>query len=128
LPGTSRSKVGCEAIDDPCTKRIVPLGAEGWRFRQRKSRISPSLVGRLVQCSVPFIERLLCKNTARGKSLEEDRNVRRSRGPGYVSQAADAPRQGARDAACIARKGPRHLADLDLAAVRRRSARARQRA
>src|SRR5687767_11805468 len=51
-PGTCRSKVGCEAIDEPCTNRIVPRGppaAEG--LCHRKSLISPFLV----QYSVPFI-------------------------------------------------------------------------
>src|SRR3954469_18221524 len=52
LPGTCRSKVGCEAIDEPCTKRMVAFGApaaEG--LFQRKSLTSPFRV----QCSVPFI-------------------------------------------------------------------------
>src|SRR6185503_2573245 len=52
-PGTCRSKVGCEPIDEPCTKRIVPLGvpaAEG--FCQRKSLTSPLWV----QCSLPCME------------------------------------------------------------------------
>src|SRR3989440_1889879 len=55
-PGTCRSKVGCEAIDEPCTKRIVPLGvpaAEG--FCQRKSLTAPLRV----QCSLPCMERIL---------------------------------------------------------------------
>src|SRR6185436_14995629 len=50
-PGTYRSKVGCEAIDEPCTKRTVPkcgTPAAGFLF-QRKSRTSPFFV----QCSVP---------------------------------------------------------------------------
>src|SRR5215210_3950676 len=52
LPGTCRSKVGCEAIDEPCTKRRVAFSApaaEG--LFQRKSLTSPLRV----QCSVPFI-------------------------------------------------------------------------
>src|SRR3954469_22507454 len=51
-PGTSRSKVGCEAIEEPCTKKSVPFGApaaEG--LCQRNSLTSPLRV----QCSVPFI-------------------------------------------------------------------------
>ena len=28
-PGTCRSKVGCEAIDEPCTNRMVPAGPDG---------------------------------------------------------------------------------------------------
>src|SRR5471030_266090 len=50
-PGTLRSNVGCDAIEDPCTKRIVPAGvvpAAGFLF-QRKSLTSPFFV----QCSVP---------------------------------------------------------------------------
>src|SRR5215475_4052540 len=49
-PGTCRSKVGCDAMDDPCTNRIVPLVVTGSsaHFSNRKSLTSP----RLVQCSV----------------------------------------------------------------------------
>src|ERR1700758_5383844 len=50
-PGTCRSKVGCEAIDEPCTKRIVPFFSapcNGGLFHRN------SLTLRLfVQCSVP---------------------------------------------------------------------------
>ena len=28
-PGTCRSKVGCDAIDEPCTNRMVPAGPDG---------------------------------------------------------------------------------------------------
>src|SRR5262245_713097 len=52
-PGTCRSKVGCEAIDEPCTNSIVPalaLGSAGL-FCQRNRRISPLRV----QCSRPAI-------------------------------------------------------------------------
>src|SRR6266566_7241504 len=28
-PGTCRSKVGCEAMDEPCTNKILPAGPEG---------------------------------------------------------------------------------------------------
>src|SRR3954469_8828950 len=51
-PGTVRSKVGCDAIDEPCTKRTVPCFAvaAAFAFCQRKSRTSPFLV----QCSRPF--------------------------------------------------------------------------
>src|SRR3984893_16301784 len=50
LPGTVRSNVGCDAIDEPCTKRIVglPSGAPA-NFSQRKRRTSPLCV----QCSTP---------------------------------------------------------------------------
>src|SRR5947209_20133945 len=50
-PGTSRSKVGCDAIEEPCTNRIMPFVAAGSpaTLFQRKSLTSPLLV----QCSVP---------------------------------------------------------------------------
>src|SRR3954447_4427358 len=50
-PGTSRSKVGCDAIEEPCTNRMVPFVAAGLpaTLFQRKSLTSPFLV----QCSVP---------------------------------------------------------------------------
>src|SRR5258708_5269112 len=53
-PGTCRSNVGCEAMDDPCTNKIRPAGPEGspaFLFH-RKSFPPPFLV---VQCSVPAI-------------------------------------------------------------------------
>src|SRR6185503_15674550 len=52
-PGTCRSKVGCEAIDEPCTKRIVPRAAAvAAGLCQRNSLIAPFLI----QCSVPFMD------------------------------------------------------------------------
>src|SRR5258706_1388951 len=54
-PGTCRSKVGWPAIDEPCTKRIVPLEATVAGFCQRKSRTSPAAVFLLSQCSLPFM-------------------------------------------------------------------------
>src|SRR5438093_11616303 len=50
-PGTCKSKVGCEAIDEPCTNRIVPerpAGSSAY-FSHRNRRTSPLLV----QCSSP---------------------------------------------------------------------------
>jgi hypothetical protein len=50
MPGTCRSKVGCDAIDEPCTNRIVPaLSAAPVRFSHRNSLTSPFVV----QCSCP---------------------------------------------------------------------------
>src|SRR5688572_4104859 len=133
-PGTCRSKVGCEAIDEPCTNRIVPRGppaAEG--LCQRKSLMSPFLV----QCSVPFIgthpssgnrPSILCKNPAAHVRLRRRLDEHRYRDAGYVSEAADAPCTGARWQAGDPREGPWHLADLDLGALRRRGAVARLRA
>src|SRR5256885_16416746 len=43
-PGTCRSKVGCDAIDDPCTKRMVPRVALAAVFRPRNSLSSPFCV------------------------------------------------------------------------------------
>src|SRR3954469_6426758 len=53
-PGTYRSNVGCDAIEEPCTKKIVPrfcTPAGGFLF-QRKSFTSPFFV----QCSVPPVQ------------------------------------------------------------------------
>src|SRR5215471_12205058 len=51
-PGTSRSKVGWLAIDEPCTNRMMPLAWAGSTSHlfHRKSFTLPSLV---VQCSAP---------------------------------------------------------------------------
>src|SRR5581483_5454318 len=52
-PGTCRSKVGCEAIDEPCTNRMVPFfGPPGARFSHRNSLAGPLVV----QCSWPRME------------------------------------------------------------------------
>src|SRR4051812_14723110 len=54
-PGTCRSKVGCEAIEEPCTNKIVPrvLAGSPADFSNRNSFTLPFLV---VQCSVPFTD------------------------------------------------------------------------
>src|SRR5215207_229906 len=55
-PSTRRSNVGCDAIEEPCTNRIVPawLTPSAAGFSHRNSRMSPFLV----QCSSPrLIER-----------------------------------------------------------------------
>src|ERR1700681_3462489 len=50
LPGTVRSNVGCDAIDDPCTNKIAGLpSGEPTNFSQRKRRTLPLRV----QCSTP---------------------------------------------------------------------------
>jgi hypothetical protein len=53
-PSTCRSKVGCAAIDDPCTNRIVPVAPLGSppHFSNMNSFTLPSL---LVQWSWPRI-------------------------------------------------------------------------
>src|SRR2546425_7949980 len=49
-PGTERSKVGCDAIDEPCTNNIAGLpSGEPRYFSHRNKRTSPLVV----QCSVP---------------------------------------------------------------------------
>src|SRR5579862_5016685 len=49
-PGTLRSNVGCDAIDDPCTNRIAGLASgEPTYFSHRNRRTSPLRV----QCSTP---------------------------------------------------------------------------
>src|SRR3954471_22267635 len=136
-PDTSRSKVGCEAIEEPCTKKRVPFGApaaEG--LCHRKSLTSPLRV----QCSVPFIPGGPWRRIGRAPYFKafyarirplEGRRAGRSRGGGpfgHVSQAAHAPRARARRAPGDPGEGSWHLADLDLAAVRRRGARAGGRA
>ena len=53
-PGTVRSNVGCEAIDEPWTNSTAGLPAgEPTYFSQRNSRMSPSGVALAVQCSMP---------------------------------------------------------------------------
>src|SRR6202162_3747770 len=49
-PGTERSKVGCDAIDEPCTNNIAGLpSGEPRYFSHRNNRTSPLVV----QCSMP---------------------------------------------------------------------------
>src|SRR3954465_2373839 len=102
LPGTSRSKVGCEAIEEPCTKKMVPFGApaaEG--LCQRKSLTSPLRV----QCSVPFIpclSFLLVLSVGLGRAPYfkafcarirplEGRRAGRSRGGGPAARGEEGP-------------------------------------
>src|SRR5271169_3907620 len=53
-PSTCRSNVGCDAIDEPCTNRMVPAVCFGSpaHFSNMKSFTSSGL---LVQCSSPLI-------------------------------------------------------------------------
>src|SRR4051812_50102749 len=116
-PGTCRSKVGCEAIEEPCTKRIVARGApaaEG--LCQRKSRTSPAAVFLVVQCSLPVMAVFYAR--IRPPIERGGLDGRRHRKAGHVSEAADAPRAGPRRAPGDPREGPRHLADLDVARIR----------
>src|SRR6185436_18713805 len=56
-PGTVRSNVGCDAIDEPWTNSTAGLSAgEPTNFSQRKRRTSPSAVGFVVQCSTPVTD------------------------------------------------------------------------
>src|SRR6187200_2532650 len=63
LPGTVRSKVGWPAIDEPWTKKMVPLVAwpEGGSFCHRNSLTSPFLV----QCSTPLMRVLVSMRSLR---------------------------------------------------------------
>src|ERR1700681_1707541 len=50
LPGTVRSNVGCDAIEEPCTNKIAGLlSGAPTNFSHRKRRTSPLRV----QCSTP---------------------------------------------------------------------------
>src|SRR3954469_4248915 len=125
-PGTSRSKVGCEAIEEPCTKKSVAFGAPAADgLCQRKSLTSPLRV----QCSVPFIAWSSLASNCRAPYFKafyaRIRPLEGRRALGHVSEAAHAPRAGARRAPSDPGEGSRHLADLDLAAVCRRGAAAR---
>src|SRR5262249_8043381 len=56
-PGTSRSNVGCDAIDEPCTNRTMPFALAGspMHFSHMNSLAVPSLSVLVVQCSCPVI-------------------------------------------------------------------------
>src|SRR5487761_2205315 len=50
-PGTCRSNVGCDAIDEPCTNNTTGLpSGEPTNFSHRNRRTSPLFV----QCSTPW--------------------------------------------------------------------------
>src|SRR3954453_919942 len=117
-PGTCKSKVGCEAIDEPCTKRMVPAVVAAGCLRQRKSLTSPLRV----QCSVPFMPLTLKDSVQESAVLGEELGERGHRGAGHFSEAAHVSRQGTGRAAGHPREGSRHLANLDLERLRRRSA------
>src|SRR3974390_1253199 len=53
-PGTCRSKVGCEAMEEPCTNKMVPMVLAGspTHFSNRNSFTPPPFV---VQCSSALI-------------------------------------------------------------------------
>src|SRR5436305_3349910 len=56
-PGTLKSKVGCDAIDEPWTNNAAGLPSDvSTYFSQRKRRTSPFCV----QCSLPVTVTLLC--------------------------------------------------------------------
>src|SRR3989442_15623551 len=105
-------------MDEPCTNRIVPLGAAAGDFCHRKSLMSPFLV----QCSLPFIafavlpDAIYRKFCARIRRLtEEGLHGHGRRDAGHVPEAADAPRTRARRAAGNSRGRSRPLAELGLA-------------
>src|SRR3954462_8465067 len=76
-PGTCRSNVGCPAMEEPCTNRIVPRGfAPAVAFCHRKRRTAPSLVFLVVQCYCPFMPYvspwIVCKNPRADDMLPEE--------------------------------------------------------
>src|SRR5262245_34721583 len=71
-PGTLRSKVGWPAIDEPCTKRIVPFDLPTAGFSQRKRRTSPAAVLLLIQCSLPFMNRTVADFVQESAGLSTD--------------------------------------------------------
>src|SRR2546423_14621981 len=79
-PGTARSNVGCEAIDEPWTKRMAGFasGASTY-FSQRKSRTSPSDVCFCAQCSVPVTVALVIVMRSK-EAIAERREQGRMRG------------------------------------------------
>src|SRR2546423_6945371 len=80
-PGTARSNVGCDAIEEPCTKSTAGLASgESTYFSQRKSRTSPSGVFFCAQCATPV--------TCVGLSIA---NPPSRRFPGLPSPSAPSP-------------------------------------
>src|SRR6266702_2059830 len=78
-PGTVRSNVGCEAIDEPWTNRIAGLpSGESTYFSQRKSRTSPSGVRFDVQCSTPvtFTLVIMMRSNEAGAERREQGRLR----------------------------------------------------
>src|SRR5437763_16824569 len=106
-PGTCRSKVGCEAIDDPCTKRMVPRVALPACLRQRNSLTSPVRV----QCSVPFIGPVIYPFYARIRRPRRGFGESGQRDARHVSEAADAPSAREDGQTRYSRKGSRQLED-----------------
>src|SRR4029077_10447360 len=82
-PGTCRSKVGCEAIEEPCTKRMVPFAAPEAGLFQRKSLTSPAALFLVVQCSLPFMGRNVADFVQESAGLE-----RSGGGPRWRSTSA----------------------------------------
>src|SRR5882672_2178924 len=76
-PGTCRSKVGCEAIEEPCTNKMVPMLLAGSpaHFSHRNSFTLPSL---LVQCSSPLMAILAISFIVPPIGLIAHRDLRRA--------------------------------------------------
>src|SRR5437762_12937920 len=72
-PGTLKSKVGCDAIDEPWTNNAAGLSSDvSTYFSQRKRRTSPLCV----QCSLPvmgftfvFVQRFMSKSSGSARDL-----------------------------------------------------------
>src|SRR5215471_15301371 len=71
-PGTSRSKAGCEAIDEPCTNSTTGLpAAEPTNFCHRNRRTLPLRV----QCSTPTTRGALVSFTMRPLRFAVERRL-----------------------------------------------------
>src|SRR6516165_9166210 len=99
-PGTCRSNVGCEAMEDPCTNRIRPCGPEGSPvcLFHRNSFTPPSLV---VQCSLPvmrsglfmlMLSDLLSCHSGAGAQRRSPESITQACGDGFRSRHFVAPR------------------------------------
>src|SRR6185295_13411278 len=79
-PGTVRSNVGCDAIDDPCTKSTAGLfSAVPTYFSHRKRRTSPLRV----QCSTP----VTAASAARASFICTPKRVLLGLGAGFADDA-----------------------------------------
>jgi hypothetical protein len=105
-PGTERSNVGCDAIEEPWTNSTAGLAeGEPTNFSHMKSRTSPSAVGLVVQCSTPV-------TGAKGCCVEVIADRKR------VGQRGEGGRFSVRPAAHIPEPG-----DVSMVAARLRGAR-----
>src|SRR5262249_5565286 len=97
-PGTCRSKVGCEAMDEPCTNKILPAGPEGSPaclfHRNRRTSLPLS-----VQCSSPRMTAVGEMGLFTGGTPRSRRITAVTRSPRRREPAADPKRPADRGAA-----------------------------